>query len=221
MMINHVCGQANSCRSLLYRFFTIMFIYPTKENLEVLKNEIFIDGKLEEISKYFNDISNTPQTSQLISLLISIITSMTLSEWGNSYVKTFGHAVGDIPLYETKYFPDNVFRESQRLADINAFYRAFGVKVSKSAKERTDHISIELEFMSFLLQKELYAFSENNNEHIVVCQDAMRKFFNEHLGQWGFEFCKRLIKFSNNELYKTTGNLFQAFLNYERSVFCN
>ncbi len=210
--------EVNNLRSFLYKFFALMFMYPSKRNLEILKNEFLSDNKLKENFKYLIN-SDSSHVFSGVDFITSTLTSITEEEWEKVYVATFGHTVGDIPLYETKYFPENVFAESQRLADINAFYTAFGVKVSEQTKEKLDHISIELEFMSYILEKELYAIKENNEEYVSVCRDAAKKFFNEHLGQWALKFCNRLLQFSKNEFYKKSGVLFQAFLNHEHSIF--
>ena len=47
--------------------------------------------------------------------------------------------------------------QPHRLADLAAFYRAFGLELAADAAERQDHLCIELEFMSVLAAKEGYA----------------------------------------------------------------
>ncbi|MFN7181790.1 MAG: molecular chaperone [Planctomycetota bacterium] len=195
-------------RSQLYQFFAILFMYPAPDNLKILQDEILPELN-SRMSVYFHP--------QICNSLTSIINKLTLHNWEKLYTDTFGHTTGDIPLYETRYFPDNVFSESQRLADICAFYRAFKLKVSHVSKEKPDHISVELEFIAFLLQKILYAILNNNDEMLSICQNAVRKFFNEHLFQWGYKFCDKLIQFSKNELYKTAGTLCKMFLASEYS----
>src|SRR3989304_3385529 len=67
------------------------------------------------------------------------------------YRQIFGHTISqECPPYETEYGSAHVFQQAQRLSDIAGFYRAFGIEVSARAKERLDHIAVELAFMSFL-----------------------------------------------------------------------
>lgn len=184
-------------RTYLYKFFSLLFMYPTEQTLFQISN--------------LNSKPLNPETFKLLN-------SLTLQEWQNLYVQTFGHIAADIPLYESNYFPDNVFKESQRLADIGAFYKAFGVKIAQNTKEKLDHISLELEFMSYLLSKEIYATDNDNVEAQEICIDAQKKFFIEHLGKWAPKFCERLQKHSHNALYTTTATFFQSFIKQETEI---
>jgi TorA maturation chaperone TorD len=76
----------------------------------------------------------------------------------SEYLKIFGNIVGtQCPPYETQYHGAHIFMQAQELADIAGFYRAWGLDLSEQAKERVDHIWVELEFMSYLAFKEAYA----------------------------------------------------------------
>ncbi len=190
-------------RAYLYKFFSLLFMYPTEKTLEELK---------KVISQ--KDINLKTDNKQLMNLLNSLM-NITTSEWQEIYTKTFGHITADIPLYESNYFPDNVFKESQRLADIGAFYKAFGLKIAADTKEKLDHISLELEFMHYLLSKEMYAVENNNIEHQEICQDAQQKFFTDHLSKWATKFCQRLQQYSHHILYNNVANLLQSFIQQE------
>lgn len=90
--------------------------------------------------------------------------------------------------HETSYCPQtfSVYRSS-RLADIAGFYRAFGVSASRDQPERVDHIALELEFMAWLLAKEEHARASEDDtvlERAEICQDAQRRFLEEHLAWW-------------------------------------
>jgi len=90
--------------------------------------------------------------------------------------------------HETIYCPQtfSVYR-SGRLADIAGFYEAFGVTASRDQPERVDHIALELEFMAWLLAKEEHALASKDAaaaEHAEICQEAERRFFEEHLAWW-------------------------------------
>lgn len=114
------------------------------------------------------------------------------------YLSAFGHAArGPCPVNEIEYGDlkaDPLF-QPHRLADLAAFYRAFGVEVSSDAGERHDHLCLELEFMSFLAGKEAYALENQLDDELMnVCRDAQRKFLREHLGRWTPAFTRRLIQ---------------------------
>ena len=92
------------------------------------------------------------------------------------FSRIFGHSVSnECPPYETEYGKSHVFQKSQGLGDIAGFYKAFGLEASDKAKERHDHISIELEFMYFLIFKENYARENSRAEESDICKDAQKK----------------------------------------------
>ena len=115
-----------------------------------------------------------------------------------SFVTAFGHAArGDCPLNEIEYGDlkaDPLF-QPHRLADLAAFYRAFGLEVANGAAERPDHIGMELEFMAVLAAKEAYAHEHQfDGNQLAVCHDAQKKFLREHLGRWSPGFARRLAR---------------------------
>jgi len=86
--------------------------------------------------------------------------------------------------YETEVGLPHEFRQSQEMADLAGFYRAFGFTIGGKVRERPDHISAELEFMHILALKEARAAQNGVPEHVEICVEAQRKFLQEHLGQW-------------------------------------
>ena len=67
------------------------------------------------------------------------------------------------------------------LSDIMGFYKAFGLDLQG---ERPDSLSVELEFMHYLIFKMFYATEKrvsNFEEKAFICIDAQRKFFDEYL----------------------------------------
>ena len=94
--------------------------------------------------------------------------------------------------YETEFGLPHEFRQSQEMADIAGFYRAFGFNIGGKVRERPDHVSAELEFMHILALKEAYAAENGVAEHVEICVEAQRKFLQEHLGQWVGLFAESL-----------------------------
>lgn len=87
-------------------------------------------------------------------------------------------------MYETELGLPHEFRQSQELADIAGFYRAFGLQTGATVRERPDHLATELEFMYLLTLKEAYADSNAMPEQAEICIDALGKFLQDHLARW-------------------------------------
>ena len=99
--------------------------------------------------------------------------------------RLFGHAVrGPCPAYEIEYGDEHFLGQARRLSDLGAFYRAFGVRPRAAARERSDHVAMEAEFLSFLSAKEARAADAGSAEHAEVCRGAARKFLEDHFGRF-------------------------------------
>lgn len=108
----------------------------------------------------------------------------------------------EIWLYSSEYKSENEFQRVQDLADINGFYRAFGLETNT---DRPDSFSCELEFMHYLIFKELRAKTSNQpdaNEKIAICLDAQKKFFWEHLYPAAKKIGETVISRTKNNFYR-------------------
>ncbi|MBI4437088.1 MAG: molecular chaperone TorD family protein [Candidatus Omnitrophica bacterium] len=113
------------------------------------------------------------------------LTKPDQKELADEFPKLFSYTLTpDSPPYETQYGSNHVFWQSQQLADIAGFYRAFGLQLAEAAHERVDHLAVELEFMGFLALKEVYALQGHDEAHQTIVRDAQAKFLKDHLGRW-------------------------------------
>lgn len=181
-------------RSRVYRFLSTAFLYPDEETLPSLRKG------LDELEAF---------ASSLVGL--------SLVNLQAEYRRIFGHVISqECPPYEAQYGSSHVFQQAQILGDIAGFYRAFGLEVSDQAKDRLDHIAVELEFMYFLAYKEAYALVHHGEEAASSCREAQRKFFQEHLGRWAPLFFQLLGKKAQEGFYRKLASFAEAFLDEER-----
>ncbi len=141
----------------------------------------------------------------------------------NAYIATFGHAArGSCPLNEIEYGDikaDPLF-QPHRLADLAAFYRAFGLEVAEDAGERHDHICLELEFMCVLAAKEAYALEHQHDAtQLAQCREAQKKFLREHLGRWTPAFTRRLAAATNEPTLRALAEFTRVFIESECARF--
>jgi len=141
----------------------------------------------------------------------------------NACLAAFGHAArGSCPLNEIEYGDikaDPLF-QPHRLADLAAFYRAFGLEVTTDAGERHDHICLELEFMCVLAAKEAYALEHQlDAEQLAQCRDAQKNFLREHLGRWTPAFTRRLAAATNEPELRALADFTRAFVESECVCF--
>jgi DMSO reductase family type II enzyme chaperone len=112
----------------------------------------------------------------------------------DAYLAAFGHAArGPCPLNEIDYggLQADPLIQPHRLADLAAFYRAFGLQVADDAGERQDHLCLELEFLTVLCAKEAFAL-QTDPDLAMATRAAQKQFLREHLGRWIPAFASRV-----------------------------
>ena len=193
-------------RSEIYRLLAGAFTYP---ELAMLAGVL---PTISTIRRHADDIPTHGATLARLDRLRQCSGS-TATQLGVEYDGIFGHTISaECPPYETQYGAGIIFAQTQRMGDIAAFYRAFGVRISPDAHERADHIAAELEFLSVMAFREALAIVEPDpaafvtrtetrtedltprepESHLAGVRDAERKFLVEHLATWAISFAERL-----------------------------
>lgn len=197
-------------RANVYGFLARLFSYPRRETFEILAR-----GNIFEA---FNGLDEklVTQAYQVIELL----RTMGYEKVCEEYVQTFGHVISaECPPYETSYGESHVFQQTQGIADIAGFYKAWGIDIATDANDRLDHISAECEFMSFLLLKLDYFSAKGEKEAEEICLDSSRKFLEEHLGKWTLVFSALVMKKTSGGLYHKAVKLLKEFIEKEAEIF--
>lgn len=180
-------------RSFVYRFIAKVFEDPTPQGWAILTDagtQSSFRTSLHVLATERGDLRDGAEK------LLAMFTPDGLEAFNDCYLVVFGHAArGPCPMNEIEYGnlkADSLF-QPHRLADLNAFYCAFGLELAEDAAERPDHICLELEFMSVLAAKEAYALEHQlDADQIALGRDAQKKFLREHLGHWLPAFTRRL-----------------------------
>ena len=125
----------------------------------------------------------------------------------------------EVWLYGSEYKVENEFQRAQDLADINGFYRAFGLETNL---DRPDALACFLEFMHYLIFKELYAKKSNHpdaHQRITICQDAQKKFFQAHLYPDAKSIAQKILSLKLTNFYSKIAQDLLSFLESESVYF--
>ena len=207
-------------RSFLYRFLGQMYQDPTVEGWAQVTasacREIFESAVRAAVA-------GMPPLAQAAAALLAQLRLELFESFLTAYLAAFGHAArGRCPLNEIEYGDikaDPLF-QPHRLADIAAFYRAFGLEAADDADERHDHICLELEFMCVLAAKEAYALEHQlERELLLLCRDAQKRFLREHLGRWTPAFARRLARMADDNPLGAVANFTRIFIEAECERF--
>lgn len=127
-----------------------------------------------------------------------------------AYRELMGHTVrSGCPPYELEYRSSEVFQQSQTLADISGFYRAFGFESNGPLLERADHVVAQWEFLAVLAMMESTA---RTDEQILCCVNAQNLFLSEHAAGWMVAYFERIRRSDNSSFWAMVANAADALL---------
>jgi TorA maturation chaperone TorD len=100
-------------------------------------------------------------------------------------------------------------------------YREAGLDTAKTFKDAPDHISAELEFMCYLIFKEIEAVAKSEIETAIGFIQRQKSFLKDHLLAWVPEFANSIIENSENPFYPNLAKATSAFLKENYWVVCS
>ena len=182
----------------LYKLLSECYYLPDAELVKKLNN---IDKSRGE---YYADIvKHCPKMGDIDSLILD-------------YTKLFIGPYGLLaPPYGPMYLEDNDRVMGVSTVKARNSYAEEGLDIC--FKEVPDHITIEMEFMYFLIFKEIEAANNNDSNNTLRYQEKQRVFLKNHLGAWIPEFTSKVEANAQTEFYKdiarTTKNLIENDIN--------
>lgn len=191
-------------RAAIYGLIARSLLYPTTETREAVRTEVA--PLLEGLS------SSSPKLDELLTEVLDA-QGIEIEELRGAHGRVFTHIENqDCPAHESAYSPGDVFRRADVMADVAAFYRAHGLKAGGRRRERVDHITTELEFLSFLARKEAYAIENLGADEIEECRRSQEHFLRDHVGCWAPGFAARLQVVADHPFFVAVGSLLAAWL---------
>ncbi len=148
-----------------FRVASVLASYPSSEALDRL--ELALDGL------------PAAERSDALGELLDTLDARPGRELEEEYIELFDRGVADNPLHATGFARERAFGMAERLADVGAFYRAFGV--ASTGGERLDHVAVELEFYAWMVAKEEFLAAAVDPEGHSIVAEGRRKFLGEHL----------------------------------------
>ena len=202
-------------KSTLYGFVSTLFSDPESEKFSMMKNPEFQKMVLNSCLQF--DENNESELSGTFQNVISMVNELNRETIQNENVSIFGHTLSkETAPYALEHLKStDVFFRTQKLADLNGFYQAFGMEVE--CVERADHIATQTEFLSYLILKELVAIKKNLEEEIEICQKAFIDFHQEHFFDWAKMFSENLIEKVEGEFYPAAGKFLWGLICKEKS----
>ena len=96
--------------------------------------------------------------------------------------------------------------------DAQKRYREVGLDISGEIERVPDHIAIELEFMYYLVFKEIEALGNSDVENAVDCLEKQQGFLEDHLGVWAPKLADAMEENAETEFYRDLGRATRVFV---------
>lgn len=173
-----------------------------------------------EVARSGEECSGVREASALLDGIAARVRRTPLARAVMEYGVVFGHSVaGPCTPYEAEYGARSEAAFAQRIADVTAFYRAFGLALSPQAMDRPDHLAVECEFMHFLACKEAYARERGTPEQVETCRRAQREFVRSHLACWAGPFAKSFETVADGGALAGLGKAVAALVRADLAAF--
>jgi len=199
-------------RQGLYRFIGAALLPPESGRLELLVSAV---GILETY-----DLDRSPYSIAWRQFVDALESGFSADDLGIEYVRLFGVGFSGTPAIPTESnyrAPNRDGAVAAFIASLQADYRSMGL-ISAGGGEAPDHISTELEVMSYLCGVEAESW-ESNQETLAT--DTIRieaRFVRRHLAVWIPMFAGRVLAADPEPFYEHAAKLVHAFVIHENDV---
>ena len=165
----------------------------------------------EKLIRMLNSLEEFPEGDVASGLFKNVPNIDALESLNVEYSRLFlGPFKVLVPPYGSVYLENGRQTMGESTMDARNWYRE--EKLTMLLKDVPDHIAVELEFMYFLIFKQIEAI---NDDKPKVADDYLRKeadFLKSHLGAWVGEFADKVIEESSVYFYKELARLTKEFV---------
>jgi TorA maturation chaperone TorD len=108
------------------------------------------------------------------------------------------------PVYESFYKKSEPENKVSKVSDVTEFYRTYGWMPKFRPEKKSDHLGIELLFLTILVEKYIILDDEACRGEM---RNEIRRFIEEHILSWIAEWHQRVQKYSVTLSYKGISSL--------------
>ncbi|MCQ9207807.1 MAG: molecular chaperone TorD family protein [Omnitrophica bacterium] len=117
------------------------------------------------------------------------------------------------PPYGSVYLEDGRRVMTDSTIDVKNWYRRERLNIV--FKEAPDHIAVELEFMYFLIVKQMQAVRDSDYKGATSYLKKQSAFLNTHLGRWVPVFAEKVEKNAKTMFYQNVTRFTESFIDQD------
>lgn len=185
-------------RGKIYRLLSECYLLPDENQMEKLIN---LKKLLADVCE--EAVNRTPMEEEKIPI------DQLKVDYSRLFVGPYKLLA---PPYGSVYLEGEGTLMGNSTLDVRNRYREAGLDISNVHKEAPDHISAELEFMYYLIFKEMESINKSDLEAGKDYLEGQKRFLEDHLGAWVSEFADRVEENAETEFYKNLARFTAVFV---------
>ena len=198
-----VCREKK--RGDCYRLLSACFYQPEKD--------VFLqEGIFENLAALLKEVS--PEASAFAAEMEKVFLISGEVDLNVDYAKLF---VGPNELLAPPY--GSVYLDGERRVmgdstmEVIKMYEEQGLSIDKEFRNLPDHITAELEFMYYLIFREIEALEKSDIATALNSIKIQELFLNRFLKQWVQPFCNKMREGATNGFYRSLADCTLTFIN--------
>jgi len=187
-----------------YKLLSACFYLP--------KKEIYLEEKVfEALTLLLNTLC--PDAAIFSAAMEETIQKYSNEDLAVEYARLF---VGPFELKAPPY--GSIYLDGERRVmgdstmEVVRIYEKAGLATDKEFKELPDHIAVELEFMYYLIYKEVEALEKLEKDKALAFGETRLRFFNRFLSPWIPPFCEKIKEATDNQFYIGLADCLSTFI---------
>lgn len=175
------------------------------------QREIFQEGLLHDLAASLKEVC--PEAASSAEEMLRLLPAYSDEELLVDYSRLF---IGPGELFAAPY--GSVYVEKERRVmgdstmDVVAFYNAHGLVMDSDFREVPDHVAVELEFLYYLVFKEIQALDAKDTTTAAAALESQEIFMDRFLRPWANTFADRMTEGAETGFYKALAGCFSAFV---------
>ena len=191
-------------RSSIYGFTSTLFREEiTMEQLHQLKTRAFIKALFEPGSQFYDVLLDKPEEQLIEDLAV---------EYARLFLGPDKHISPHESVHHDRDGGDWGALWGKSTVEVKKFIESTGLEYISEYSGMPDHISVELEFMQQVTNREAQAWESNDSEGALYCLKMEKKFLDDHIMKWIPLFCDKIIDAAELSFYSEIAKLTKSFL---------
>lgn len=125
------------------------------------------------------------------------------------------------PPYGSIYLENERRIMGESTIDVLHYYNEAGLDIASTHKDAPDHIAAELEFMYYLINKEIIALAKEKDQLFLETLKIQKMFLNSHLNQWVQPFSQSIKCNTQTDFYINLADVTHIFVTEDADYLLN